>query len=288
MIRNLIAGMSVAGITAVASAQLNTVLPTHQSAAAIGDAGNTVSSVTHTGASGIYSRLAFAGNLTEIQLGTFANEAQWAMRNASIGGDNAAFQPSTTGSFVGTLPISRQNRGLFWMNNGDNMRFESFETFDDGAGSDAQWTNPAFLIDIPTTNYCTATIATPFAAGTAFTFDTEGSNFDTENALYTAGGDLLGTDDDSGTGLLSLLNSGVLAPGSYILANGGFDSRFGDGVAIAGAATGNLSIQVNGVTILNNAFGGNGFHNICFDVVPEPTSLALLGLGAAALLRRRA
>ena len=285
--RKLIGMTALVTAATVANAQLNTVLPTHESAGAIGDGGNTVSSVTHTGASGIYTRLAFAGNLTEIQTGTFAREAQWAIRNASIGGDNAAFQPSTLGDFTGTIPISRQQRGLFWMNNGDNMRFESFESFDDGAGSDAQWTNPAFLRDIPTTNHCTATIATPFAAGTAFTFDTEGSNFDTENALYTAGGDLLGTDDDSGTGLLSLLNSGVLAPGSYILANGGFDSSFGDGVALAGAATGNLSIQVNGVTILNNAFGGNGFHNICFDVVPEPTSLALLGLGAAALLRRR-
>lgn len=283
--------LAILGVVAVAgnaAAQLNTVLPTHQSADAVGNAGNTVTSVTHTGATGVYTRLAFSGNLTEVQTTTFASQAHWAIRNNSIGGTNADFQPSTVDGFSGTLPISRQQRGLFWMNNGDSMRFESYETTDDGAGSDARWTSPAFLIDIPSTNYCTATIAAPYAFGTAFTFDTEGSNFDTENALYTAGGAFLGTDDNSGTGSLSLLNGGVLAPGSYILVNGGFNSSFGDGIAIAGAATGNLSIQVNGTTILNNAFGGNGFHNICFTVTPEPTSLALLGLGAAALLRRRA
>lgn len=117
--------------------------------------------------------------------------------------------------------------------------------------------------------------------GGPVSFDTEGSNLgpsnDTELFLYSSSGALLGTDDDDGTGLLSILNSGDELPaslpaGTYYLAIGGFNTTASAapfGVTSTSSNTGNYVI--NGLSV----------------VVPEPTSLALIGLTGLVARRRR-
>ncbi|MFO0832871.1 MAG: choice-of-anchor X domain-containing protein [Phycisphaerales bacterium] len=98
-------------------------------------------------------------------------------------------------------------------------------------------------------------------------FDTDGSAIgDTELALYDTSGTMLATDDDGGTGLKSLLTFGtgsgalydgiaangvdgaVLAPGSYYLAVGEFNSTFANGFVVTGgdaAGTFDISLHTN-------------------------------------------
>lgn len=115
--------------------------------------------------------------------------------------------------------------------------------------------------------------------GGALSFDTEGTTLsgtnDTELGLYDSAGVLVDLDDDSGTGNLSLLSfaDGELAAGQYYLAVGAFNTVFeGDFLASSGS-TQTGSLVVNGLSPASP--------------VPEPASMAALGVGALALLRRR-
>lgn len=116
-------------------------------------------------------------------------------------------------------------------------------------------------------------------AGGAVSFDTEGSALspsnDTELFLYDSNGSLLGTDDDDGTGLLSILNSGdelpaSLAAGTYYLAIGSFNT------------VGNPDWTVTSTSSNTGAYVINGI-----SVIPEPTSLAMVGVIGALVRRRR-
>jgi hypothetical protein len=109
--------------------------------------------------------------------------------------------------------------------------------------------------------------------------DTEGSTgvTDTEIALYDSVGNFLVTDDDDGTGNLSLLKFGAgqtdgafVGAGDYYLAVGGFNSSFANGFAATSTSTYTGAYELN--------FSTN---------VPEPATLSLLALAGLALLRRR-
>ena len=139
-----------------------------------------------------------------------------------------------------------------------------------------------FDFDLPT-DVC-ATCDTHFIK-----FDTIGSSFDTQLGLFDASGILITFDDDSGAfgGLASVIeigkdvigtiaNSGgdvpFLAAGGYTLAICGFFCDFADGFIVSTSGTdefGDYKITV---------------------MVPEPTTLAIFGLGLAGLgffMRRR-
>lgn len=119
---------------------------------------------------------------------------------------------------------------------------------------------------------------------------------DTEIGLYNSIGNFIATDDDFGVGLYSMLTHGDpgprgpmtygtlgaalpadgfdpdLAAGTYWLAVGGFDSTFGAtnwGAASTSSVVGDLRVN---------------FHT---NAVPEPATMAILGLGALAAVARR-
>ncbi len=80
-----------------------------------------------------------------------------------------------------------------------------------------------------------------------FAIGSEGSSFDTELGLWAADGTFLGTDDDSGTGLTSLLSGLTLPAGEYFFSVSGFSStNFANGFAVTVAPT-SASGQAAGV-----------------------------------------
>lgn len=269
-----------AAVAAGAQASFVTNIASSDSVGALGNAGNGVSNSVYGGSSAIFSTMNLTGSLTEVNTGTFGNEARWNIRNSTFG-TSLNFQSTTTGNFTGTLPINANASLLAWANSGDNFRFESWESFDD-SGIDARWSDTRFTFD----NEVVCTDLGDYPVGTAFVLDTETSTFDTELALYEADGTLLAADDDSGSGLLSLINAGVLAAGDYILVAGGFDSQFVSGFALAGTATGTMNVRINGATVSSAALAPGALQTFCFSV-PEPSALVLLGLGAVAAFRRR-
>ena len=108
--------------------------------------------------------------------------------------------------------------------------------------------------------------------------DPAGGTFvnDTELGLYDANGLLVTTDDDGadtgaqGESQIDLF-VGDIPAGTYYLAVGTFNTVFNDNFDVTSDSADTGTIVVNGIST----------------AVPEPTSLALLGLGGLALIRRR-
>lgn len=258
--------------------------------AGLGDLSNVHLGASYTGASSIYGNFAYSGTLTSVIPATFANEAGWSISNTNQF-NNFGFFALSGGTFSQPLNASISSNGLFWLNNGDAYDFESFEDFDDGGGADSSWTDVNFTWSgAPTIN----DLGT-FASGSLFDFDTLDSDelYDTVMGLFSENGTLLDFNDDAvpGTILQSEINAGALADGTYYLAVGGFGFEvFDNGIAIGGESEGHLDLHLNGSSIFNGVGTAGNLNTFKFTVgssVPEPASMAVLGLGALALLRRR-
>jgi len=258
---------------------------TQNSSGAIGDLGNSTFTSTYTGPNAVFSSFTFNGTLTSVIPATFAAEAGLNFTNTTSGGGTIYF-PSDQFSTFGQITISRTHGGLFWFNQNDQLSAETFEDFDDGPGPDSQWTNLSMTFH----NSVSATALGSFAQGTSFTFDTGGSNFDTEIAVYTADGTLVGTNDDF-IGLQSQISLGTLSAGNYLLVVSGFDSFFGNGFAFGGAGFGDYLLNLNGSNVSSGSTLADQVATFSFSVgaVPEPSTLALVGLMALAgeVIRRR-
>lgn len=274
-------------------------------------------------------RIDFSGTLVSTGIGSYGSESRVRIQSPLGGFLELQPFPSATDvftslSFTGSMFIS------FGSNPVGAWSVRTFESFDDSGGVDANWSSMEFrftdeppvapsAIDlgslasgrttasgsVDASNrvrwYKFTTVADATAAmSTYLDVDTEGSAFlptnDTEIALYTSTGVLVGTDDDDGSGLLSQLTygagtrpaapptgggtlgsvydgrDGALAAGTYYLAIASFNSVFSDGFTVtAGTSyTGNFNININ-----TNA-------------VPAPGTLALLAAGGLIARRRRA
>ena len=94
-------------------------------------------------------------------------------------------------------------------------------------------------------------------------------------------------DDVSPTNLTSALNFATLQGGTYYVTATGYQAYFDNGIALGGFTEGNLKVNVNGNNVFTGAQVGDALHTFSFTVVPEPASIAAVGLGLALLLRRR-
>lgn len=276
----------------------------------LGDPNNTVLTHTFTGGFNL-GKVNWAGVLSEVNTATFASEARIQI-TPSVGAP-FALQLSSVGSF-GPAPLNVSGSGFVGpqgMDPAGLWSFEFFESFDDGNDADANWdslditltdeqppagsspANPIALGNLAAGINTTSNallpasvlwyeITIPDIAGTDYLNISTDANFapssaDTELGIYDSAGNFIATDDDDGAGLLSLLahgNGGAdgdLAAGTYYIAAGGFNTTFGAtgfNVTSTSSRTGKMFL-----TIDSN--------------VPEPTSMALLALGAVAALRRR-
>ncbi|MCW5755961.1 MAG: PEP-CTERM sorting domain-containing protein [Phycisphaeraceae bacterium] len=131
-----------------------------------------------------------------------------------------------------------------------------------------------------------------------------GASYDTQLFLFAADGSGI-TENDDASGLQSLINNQGLigsgaAPGIYYLAISSFnrDPRDADGLAMFGftswpgeRADQRQPTSSNPFVSWSDSGGGSGDYTIFLTgaeyAVPAPASLALLGLGGLAALRRR-
>lgn len=236
---------------------------------------------TYTGANDVLGRLVFDGDLTEVLTATFASEARWRITHQAFA-TNLDFQPTTTTSFTGTIHVNRTLPMLLWANTGNNFSFQAFESLNDGAGPDANWTNVVF-------NWDQSVLLTDLGdlpVG-SHTFDTIGSGFDTELALYTSSGMLLATNDDIAPGNLQSSITQNLGIGDYMLVLGGFNAGFVNGMALPGTSAGAFNVNIDTLLQDSGALAASSFRVYSFSV-PEPATFGLLALGGLLIRRRRA
>ncbi|MEM1166633.1 MAG: DVUA0089 family protein [Planctomycetota bacterium] len=139
------------------------------------------------------------------------------------------------------------------------------------------------------------------------TFDTFGSGFDTELALFAADGRLIDSNDDSGDDFQSRVygheivfdDEGTpsrlgLAAGQYFLALGEFDSEFGDGFSAAGDTISSRDdpylLNLNGELVSSGRFAfPTDIQYFSFTIVPAPGvgGVLVVGVGCGAGRRRR-
>jgi len=128
--------------------------------------------------------------------------------------------------------------------------------------------------------------------------DVTSTTVDTELGVYDASGNLVASDDDDGAGLYSALSFGATTPTRAYTIGGdispmtpanGRDGTLGAGNYWLAAGAYNTTFGATDWQVTSSAGGDPDSFDLNFrtDLVPEPHTFAVLGLGAAVLLRRR-
>ncbi len=249
------------------------------------DPGNAHLTGTYTGATTIFGNFSFSGTITSVISTTWETEAMWVIGNASKGA-GYELRPSDNLNTFTSDQVSFSQSGMVFMAHNDSIDLQAFEDFDDGTGADSNWTN----LNFTWSGSASLTSLGNFAHGSSFDFDTFASDYDTMLGLYDSTGTLIGFNDDA-SGLQSEINQGVLADGTYYLAAAGFgNAGFGNGFGLGGNDFGSLNLKLNGNSVFSGATTSYNAKSFTFTVgnpVPEPASMAAIGLGAIALIRRR-
>ena len=143
----------------------------------------------------------------------------------------------------------------------------------------------------------------------SFTFNTDNSIFDaasttqgdvdTELGIWDSAGLLLAADDDGSAapGFWSEITIN-LADGQYWLGSSEFDTIFGDlwvntGTGFEAGEIGDMVLNIDGgfasqiEDVSEASFGEAGWWSVTVSSVPEPTSMAVLGIAGLGLLVRR-
>lgn len=283
--KTVLAMVAVAGLAAAASADFNTGIQAgpFNSDGPVGDATNGVYTFTYTGSSAAtYNSIRIRGTATSGGVGSFLSELRWQF-NGAISSGAVASGTTWTGGFA---VDNTQSFSSFSMTNGTSYSFRLWESFND-AGLDATWSNLQFDFGGPPPAPSAIHVGT-YTAG-AFDINTFTSNYDTEIGLYDATGALIANNDDAASTLQSQLTPS-LANGTYYLAVAGFNSSFGSsGWSVSGGgASGNMNAFINGYQIVGDHTSvGGEVAWYSFTVVPTPGTLALVGLGGLAAVRRR-
>ncbi|MEO0531465.1 MAG: hypothetical protein AAF266_12950, partial [Planctomycetota bacterium] len=166
-----------------------------------------------------------------------------------------------TGTTFTTQDIAFTSGALVFANPGDTFNFQAFESFNDSPGPDATHNDLVVSLDNP----FVVTDLGEFGAESPLEFDTNGSTFDTELAIYTDTGQLIANDDDGGFGTQSRLLEN-LTSGEYRLVVGGFNSDYGEGIALPGTSAGDFTLNLGGSEIATGALDGNEFAVFSFAV----------------------
>jgi hypothetical protein len=289
------------------------------SIASVGTAGNTLLTFAETSSYTLGGTATMtSGILTEVLGNTFASEARIRLTNSGIANWSATLQPTTTDDYIGTHNVPAGARSLTFggsnaaarnVTAGSTWTLEFFESFDDGAGSDQNWTNLNFTLNplvaptatdlgslatLGTVNISTGaltagqvkwyTFTVPEISNTAgtfvdiFTTAPLGGITDTELGIYNAFGTLLANDDDDDNGDFSQLTFGQTTPTRPANGNGSlFNGR--DGTLTPGtyylAAAGFNTAFGNGFSVTTSALSNTQGFNIALR-----TNLAPVGVVA--------
>ncbi len=307
----IVTGFAAAGTVSAQTLQFTAFgAGPYNSAGAVGDVDNGSFTFNYAGAPFIVGDIVFQGDLTDNGVGTWGSEAAVSVTNpGGIVGQVALGSGTTFAGTVAIGPNTITGGNALWGNDVvGTWSFEFFETFDDAPGADAIWNNvsfefydfmappppPSTFIGVnPNTSVSDEMLpasvlwysfdvtggagAQPWSIDTFGSTNTGGSfgDDDTEIGLFDAAGNLVASNDDAdfGAGILtSELTSdtvGALADGTYYIAVGCFNTVYGAGFDATSDSTS------SGTSVLNVNF------------VPAPGSVALLGLGGLAAMRRR-
>jgi len=302
MKRLLVCGMVVMLTAVGAQAEFTLIGQSGDSVGPVGDAGNTILNHNFAGTDFVPQEMVVEGDLTEVQTGTYASEARFYVTDPSAATWTSVGWTST-GGYTDTIHVGPSTQTMAGLGGSalGAWSFEMFESYDDGAGVDQEWSNlnitiqpgdpPPSLADFVDHTY--AGVFSHSANNSDYANDMEGGTGDPFSGtshpfgdviyeLNWAGGDmfleLLFTHTDGDLDLFLYDSPQPSSPVDY-----GYSSSDNEDAEYLAAPAGTYYIRVDGY---NSATYG-GENDFTLNVTPEPASLALLVLGGLAVLRRR-